>query len=251
VKRTPFGTALALGRVSNLPTVWTNVMAGLALSGVPLGAPLGLPLGNPLGRPDPWLAVVALSLALSSFYVGGMFLNDAFDRRWDREHRPDRPIPAGDASAAAVFIAGFGLLGGGLILLALATMRPEPVLGGLALAALIVLYDVAHKGNPLAPVLMASCRAMIYVIAGLAAGGLRPLLAAGVAALAGHVALVSIVARKEAGDPRLPARVAFLIAAICLLDAVLLALTRSWAGAAAAVACFFLTRAGQRRIAGT
>ena len=48
--------ALRLGRVSNLPTVWTNVLAGVVLSGAPLS--LGITL--------------VLMLALSLFYVAGM-----------------------------------------------------------------------------------------------------------------------------------------------------------------------------------
>ena len=55
--------ALRLGRVSNLPTVWTNVAAAAVLAGVPLAS----------------LGVLALAVACSLFYVGGMFLNDAFD----------------------------------------------------------------------------------------------------------------------------------------------------------------------------
>ncbi len=71
--------ALRLGRVSNLPTVWTNVAAAAVLAGVPLAS----------------LGVLALALACSLFYVGGMFLNDAFDREFDRRVRPERPIPSG------------------------------------------------------------------------------------------------------------------------------------------------------------
>jgi 4-hydroxybenzoate polyprenyltransferase len=41
-------------------------------------------------------------------------------------------------------------------------------LAGLVLIALIVLNDAWHKGNPLSPVLMGACRAMVYVVAGLA-----------------------------------------------------------------------------------
>ena len=36
--------ALRLGRVSNLPTVWTNVLAGVVLSGAPLS--LGVTLAH-------------------------------------------------------------------------------------------------------------------------------------------------------------------------------------------------------------
>jgi hypothetical protein len=46
-------------------------------------------------------------LALSLFYVAGMYLNDAFDRDFDRDFRPERPIPSGHATAATVFAAGF------------------------------------------------------------------------------------------------------------------------------------------------
>ena len=86
--------ALRLGRISNLPTVWTNVLVGVLLAGGSLADPR-LPL---------------LMLALSLFYVGGMFLNDAFDREFDAQHRPERPIPSGQVSARQVFVIGFGLL---------------------------------------------------------------------------------------------------------------------------------------------
>ena len=71
--------ALRLGRVSNLPTVWTNALAGTALAG-----------GEIWTRPTLLVAV-----GLSLLYVSGMYLNDAFDRDIDALERPDRPIPAG------------------------------------------------------------------------------------------------------------------------------------------------------------
>ena len=76
-------TYLRLGRVSNLPTVWTNVLAGIVLAGGPL---------------EPG-TLAALVVALSLFYVGGMYLNDAFDRTIDARERPERPIPSGLISA--------------------------------------------------------------------------------------------------------------------------------------------------------
>ena len=97
--------ALRLGRVSNIPTVWTNVLAGIVLSGAPVAA-----------RPT-----IFLLLSLSVFYVAGMFLNDAYDCDLDANNRPDRPIPAGDVAAATVFAYGFALLACGFgLLLALA-----------------------------------------------------------------------------------------------------------------------------------
>ena len=116
--------ALELGRVSNLPTVWTNVLAGIVLSG---------------GGGSPGL-IASVILALTLFYVGGMFLNDAFDRKIDARERPGRPIPSGRVSASAVFFWGFGMLGGGLLLLLAAGYviagwaEWRPAAAGLALA---------------------------------------------------------------------------------------------------------------------
>ncbi len=183
-----WSVALRLGRVSNLPTVWTNVLAGIVLSGAAITA-----------RP----AILVL-ISLSLFYVAGMFLNDAFDREFDRRNRPDRPIPAGEATAAAVFAYGFGLLACGFaLLLALGYGTPAgtgwraPVAGAL-LAAAIVLYDGWHKGNPVSPLLMGLCRLLVYLIAGLAVAGTLPerLLLAAVVSLCYLIGL-TYVAKQE------------------------------------------------------
>ena len=150
--------ALRLGRVSNLPTVWTNTLAGIVLAGGQAGDP----------RTGP------LMLALSLFYVAGMYLNDAYDAEFDARERPERPIPSGRVSADTVFTAGFAMMALGLALLAWAGYgvaggtELAPVMGGLGLGAAIVLYNRRHKDNPLSPVLMALCRVLVYVTAGLA-----------------------------------------------------------------------------------
>lgn len=152
---------LRLGRVSNLPTVWTNVLAGVVLAGVPIE-----------GR-----ALAILTLAMSLFYIGGMYLNDAFDRDIDARERPERPIPSGLISPQAVFASGFGLLAAAMvILLAQTSSRAQPgrgaaVLSGLVLAATIVYYDARHKGNPWSPAVMGLCRVLVYVTAALAVAG--------------------------------------------------------------------------------
>ena len=71
-------TLLILGRVSNLPTVWSNCLAGWWLAGA--GSAGKLPL---------------LLLGISAQYIGGMYLNDAFDADFDRQRRAARPIPSG------------------------------------------------------------------------------------------------------------------------------------------------------------
>lgn len=181
------GTALRLGRVSNLPTTWTNVAAGLVLSGAAF---------------SPWLAL-SLCLCVSCFYVGGMYLNDAFDRDYDARERPERPIPAGEVRAATVFAIGFGLLGAGVLGVAALALGPfgtglPPLLSALALAGVIVFYDVHHKANPLSPLVMAVNRVLVYVTAALSARAAFGLdLAWGSLALLCYLIGLTYVAKQE------------------------------------------------------
>jgi 4-hydroxybenzoate polyprenyltransferase len=154
-------TWLRLGRVSNLPTVWTNALAGVILAKPDFDARAG----------------VMLAAAFSSFYVGGMFLNDAFDRDIDAAERPERPIPRGLVSVEDVFVAGFFMLGLGTALVGATAYA----LGGAALAraigaslvlsGTIVVYNAWHKGNPFSTVLMGACRVLVYLTAALAVVG--------------------------------------------------------------------------------
>lgn len=177
---------LRLGRVSNLPTVWTNVLAGAALAGV-------VPeLGTTL----------LLGLAVSLFYIGGMFLNDAFDREIDAREQPERPIPAGEIGAREVFLFGFGMLGSGWLLVGAAAAGAEGSLSALwaaaALAGAIVLYNTWHKGNPLGPVLMGACRALVYVTAALTVSrGLSSPVIAGALVLLSYLVGLTYVAKQE------------------------------------------------------
>jgi hypothetical protein len=156
--------ALKLGRVSNLPTVWSNVLTGTALAGA---ATADVRL---------FIMVVALSL----FYVGGMYLNDAFDHVFDAKARPERPIPSGQVSAAQVHAFGFGMMAFGLVLLAWVgfgfepRMHWRPVAAGAALACAIVFYNWHHKNNPLSPLVMGLCRMLVYVTAAVAVSAVVP-----------------------------------------------------------------------------
>jgi len=157
--------AIRLGRISNLPTVWTNVLAAIVLA------------GGGVGDPRFVLLLVALSLA----YIAGMYLNDAFDAEFDRRERPERPIPSGRVSRGTVIAASLVMLGLSIALLGWAGFAivdgtgPWPLLAGTALAAAIVFYDVHHKANRLSPVLMGFCRALVYVTAGAAFAADLPL----------------------------------------------------------------------------
>jgi 4-hydroxybenzoate polyprenyltransferase len=150
-------TLLDLARVSNLPTVWSNVLAGAVLGAASTTA----------------MPIVVAGLAGSLLYSGGMFLNDAFDTEIDARERPERPIPSGRIGRTAVFVAGFGMLAAALALL-LAFGEPMSAFAGLAIAIGVVVYDRFHKGVVWSPVVMGSCRAGLYVMGALAAGSHDP-----------------------------------------------------------------------------
>jgi 4-hydroxybenzoate polyprenyltransferase len=176
-------TLLKLGRVSNLPTVWTNVLAGAVLSG---------------GDWRNWRLGLML-VAMSSFYVGGMYLNDYFDRVIDSRERPERPIPSGHISAHVVATIGFCLIGAGAV--ATAAMGPAAAAMAALLAISIVAYDLHHKANPFAPVVMGACRALIYGATATAlSGGVTIFVAVSAVAIAAFVAGLTYAARQESLD---------------------------------------------------
>jgi hypothetical protein len=171
---------LRMARVSNTPTTVSDTVAGAVLV-----APLA-----PAGP----VAVVAVAIAL--FYTAGMILNDVMDLAIDRRERPERPLPSGEVSVRAAVAAVVALFIVGEVLLALRDWRAAAA--GLGLIALIVLYDAWHKGNAISPVLMAGCRAMVYVVAGLAiAGALNAELWGAAALLLVYVVGLTQVAKAE------------------------------------------------------
>jgi len=175
-------TYVRLGRVSNLPTVWSNTLAGMVLAGAPLTPTVFA-----------WLA-----LATSLLYVGGMFLNDAFDQAIDARERPERPIPAGAVGAGEVYGVGFGLLGCGVAIV-WRVGGERALFASLALACAIVLYDAWHKKNVLSPALMGACRVLVYLTAAVAAARaptIRPLVM-GAAALFAYLMGLTYVAKQE------------------------------------------------------
>jgi 4-hydroxybenzoate polyprenyltransferase len=176
-------TLLRLGRISNVPTVWTNVLAGSVIAGGGQG-------------PD---QIVLLATAMTAFYVGGMYLNDFFDRAIDARDRPGRPIDAGEIRASTVSLIGFGLLAVGIVLMI--PFGLVATIWGALLAAVIVLYDLWHKGNALSPLVMGSCRALVYIATGAAvAGSTSHATMVGAIALASHVAGITYAAKQESLD---------------------------------------------------
>ena len=220
---------LLLSRVSNLPTVWTNVLAGMCVVSAAIDGG----------------AYLRVALAMSAFYTGGMFLNDAFDEPFDRARRPDRPIPSGDVSRREVFISGILLLFAGELLL---VPRVQALAFGGLLAAAIVWYDAQHKGSRFAPVVMGSCRGLVYCAA--AAFAVAMTKEAGIAAvvITAYVAALTVVAKLAGPSARwlVPA----LIAAISLVDAAIIAVSGSPTRALVAAIGFPLTLFLQRFVPG-
>jgi len=177
-------TLLILGRVSNLPTVWSNCLAGWWLGGG-----------------GDWRRLVLLSLGATFLYTGGMFLNDALDADFDRRYRQERPIPAGLISLAEVWRWGLLWLGAGALCL-IRLGFPTGALG-VALMLSILTYDAVHKGLMLAPLIMGLCRFLLYVIA--ASSGARGVNGDSVwcgLALATYVTGLSWWARHESASVR-------------------------------------------------
>lgn len=172
-------TLLVLGRASNLPTVWSNCLAGYLLGGGGSG----------------WRFLV-LCLGGSLAYVGGMYLNDAFDADFDRQYRRERPIPSGRIEEALVWKLGWSMLGLGTVILG--GLGWTAAVCAVLLSLSVVLYDAIHKAIAFSPVLMSLCRFFLFLTA--AAAGQRGI--TGYAlwsafALAGWIIGLSYVAKRE------------------------------------------------------
>src|SRR5689334_10426926 len=112
---------LVLGRVSNLPTVWSNCFAGWWLGGHRQAHQL------------------PLIFATGTFlYLGGMFLNDAFDVEFDQKYRRERPVPSGSIALTTVCIWGCAWLVAGVACALLLGLQSAIL--ALTLALCIVLY---------------------------------------------------------------------------------------------------------------
>jgi 4-hydroxybenzoate polyprenyltransferase len=140
-----------LTRVSNAPTVVSNVLVGGAIG---VGA----------GRAAiPWPAMAAAGGAAVLFYLGGMALNDAADVSVDRVERPGRPIPSGRVSVRRAYAVAVGAFVLGVMLLTLGGNGVAWV--GLALLTIIIAYNLLHQALSGSAILMGLCRGGVYVLA--------------------------------------------------------------------------------------
>ena len=189
-------TLLVLGRVSNLPTVWSNLLAGCFLAG---------------GTIHP-RAMIPLLTAASFLYLGGMYLNDFCDTAFDKRYCPQRPIASGKIPRTTVGVLAAVWLAIGLAGLSRFSWFTFGI--GIALMATIVLYDSWHKGNPVAPLVMGLCRFLLYPLAGsIAEEGMSWNIFLWATAMGFYVAGIAYLARGES-RPGKPARWA--LSLLCL-----------------------------------
>ena len=234
-RRPKWRAYLLLSRISNLPTVWSNVIAGAVASGAVL-APFDI------GR---------VAAGASCLYTAGMLLNDLFDREFDTKYRPDRPLAAGDVAVIAVMRAAIILMAFGVGMIAgpggaLATL---PWSGALVLA--IVYYNWRHKRDPLGPLWMGVCRGLVYCVAASAVASTvstRVLIAA--MAITLYVVVLTQIAKRL--GQRASVVVPLLLAGISVVDAIVVtAVGGPLSLALLAIVCGVLTLGLQRVVPGT
>jgi hypothetical protein len=198
--REHFRPWLVLGRVSNLPTVWSNCFAAWLLAGG----------GMEFGR------LALLCAGATAIYIGGMFLNDAFDANFDAQHRRERPIPSGALRAASVWRAGFASLALGLILIM--PLGWTALINGVLLVAFVLVYDAVHKLVTFSPVFMAGCRFFLYTTSACAAAVTFDGRAVWTAlALGSYICGLSFLARRESTGMKVQTWSLALLAAPLLL----------------------------------
>lgn len=194
----PIGQAIRdwaeLGRVSNLPTIFSNALVGGAIGAA---APR-----RSLSEPSHlWPRLAAAAAAIAIFYVAGMILNDVADESIDRVERPKRPIPSGRVRRGAAIGALVWLFIGGLSLLG--ALGTPALAWGAVLVTTIVAYDLFHARHPASVILMGLCRGLAYAVAAAAIAGWpsdRTLLGACAATITTYVILLTVIARSESQE---------------------------------------------------
>jgi 4-hydroxybenzoate polyprenyltransferase len=226
---------LDLCRISNLPSVWTNVLCAVLLAGGTFS----------------WRGYLIPALSMSALYLAGMCLNDVCDAAHDAVHRPARPIPSGSVTRGGALLLAASLALAGV--LALASASIEALQAAPLLVALIVWYDLDHKKNRYSVLLMAACRFLLFIISSLAVAGYLPskvLVAAAIHFV--YIVLLSAVARYENVRPvpfAVPV-VPLMLAAISLIDGCILAVLVAPAWLLAGIAGSLLLNQGQKVVRG-
>lgn len=142
------GAFIRIARPANVLTAISDIIAGLAIAQMLTQTP-----------ELQWMPMLWLVLSTMGLYAGGIVFNDVFDLQHDREHRPERVLPAGKISLLEAVVFGASLFVVGII----AAFLVSPLSGGLALliCVLALSYDKYAKHHAfLGPVNMGLCRSM-------------------------------------------------------------------------------------------
>lgn len=269
-----------LCRISNLPTVWSNVVLGV------FAGRYAYHQSDATGRSSDaltlFLATATVGIAMSLMYSGGMILNDVLDRCVDARERPGRPIPSGRigvraASRLVMLCFALGLMG---MTVTDVLQRPDLLVHGAAtlytavLLGLIFAYNNWHQASAITVLLMGLCRAAVVLSAAAVlgptwldpGGAWQPWVYGPALTLVLYTIAISIVARREveherAAQPRRfgilprltggPKTIMNMIAGMPLLDAVWLLVMGLWPASLFCVACAGLTKLGHRKVAGS
>ena len=199
-----------LGRVSNLPSVWTNCLAAWMVNASVSDALLLMPEKSDFFFP-PDNVLLYLLVGASFCYMGGCTLNDAMDKDFDDQHNPNRPIPSAKISLSQAWLLGLIQLGlGGVLLIIGAECSPLWI----ALLLLSILsYDWIHKKWAGGVFIMGGCRLFLWL--GAATVGMETDIAPQTwgwgLALYGYVVGISLYAKNESINKEEPHRVAIFL----------------------------------------
>jgi len=174
---------LATGRIANLPTVCSNVLAGFWLSSSLYPACC---LGS-ISQDKMIVPLLFLMLSCCMIYLAGCMLGDAVDLPFDRKNRPSRPLPQGILTDRSVRSASYVLFALALIILFFVTpvtallnehqakllsvrwteaIQTHEIAFGLLLCGVVICYAFYHKKNkPAALIMMGSCRFLLVILA--------------------------------------------------------------------------------------
>jgi len=141
---------LQLMRPANIITAISDVLAGIAISGI---------LFSQSFDTNEWRCIVLLCISTMGLYGGGVVLNDVFDAELDKIERPERAIPRGDIRINEAAALGIVLLLIGVAASFLCNTYSGIIAGVISFAA--VVYDKWGKHHLiLGPVNMGLCRGL-------------------------------------------------------------------------------------------
>ncbi len=233
-------SVLALCRVSNLPTIWMNVITASVI------------VSSVNQQPINTLVVGIIAIAMSAFYCAGMSLNDVCDYTWDKQHQPYRPIVEGKVSLSQAKLITMFLFVLGFVLLAL-TPSYSGLFYALVLFAVIYSYNLFHKQHSSSVLLMAGARALVFVVTAQAISGdlnIWVLVAATLQFM--YTLSLTLVGRHESkrGKPYSGPVIPRMIAGMAILDGIVLAVMVAPIWLALGIGMALFTRFGQRYVRG-